>query len=274
MFEKDLHLPWLDSDGWDEVEELLRVSDVFHFHMTADEHTELGPFRPVDYLRGKMVVHHHHGHPDFRSNPEKYRQKYRERKRRNLLVSTPDLLKLLPEARWQPNLVPIYDPLYMPMENKAEAPIIICHSPTRKDLKNTNEFLYAMEEVRRETALSVETRLIENTPHNDCLRLKRESHVLFDHLQGYFGMSSLEALSQGLCVIAGLDEWNIRHIAEFAGTSELPWVCMTVDKLSHQLKALLSDRIIMKPYAGFSRRFMETCWNDARVAHRLTSTYN
>jgi hypothetical protein len=135
MFEKDLHLPWLDSEGWEEVEDLLRNSDVFHFHMTADEYIELGVFKPVDFLKGKMIVHHHHGHPDFRGNTQKYREKYKHLGRQNLLVSTPDLLKLLPEAIWLPNLVPIHDPLYMPVEDKPEAPVIISHSPTRKDLE-------------------------------------------------------------------------------------------------------------------------------------------
>lgn len=41
MFEKDIHLPWLDKDGWGEVESLLKESDVFHFHMTDDEYTIL-----------------------------------------------------------------------------------------------------------------------------------------------------------------------------------------------------------------------------------------
>lgn len=81
MFEKDLHLPWLDKGGWDEVEELLRTSDVFHFHMTADVHIELGPFRPIDYMKDKIIVHHHHGHPDFCGNSEKYLRKYKARGR-------------------------------------------------------------------------------------------------------------------------------------------------------------------------------------------------
>ncbi len=212
MFEKDIHLPWVDADGWDKVEELLKTSDVFHFHMTADEDIELGPFRPRDYMQGKTIVHHHHGHPDFRGNPEKYRRKYKERKRTNLLVSTPDLLKLLPGAKWQPNLVPVDDSLYTPLENKADEPVIICHSPTRKDLKNTTEFIHAVNKLKKESKIPIELRLIENTSHKECLRLKRESHILFDHLQGYYGVSSLEGLSQGLCVVAGLDEWNKKHI--------------------------------------------------------------
>ena len=272
MFEKDLHLPWLDEAGWAEVEELLKTSDVFHFHMTADEDIELGPFRPRDFMKGKIIVHHHHGHPDFRSNPEKYRQKYRERGRKNLLVSTPDLLKLLPEARWQPNLVPVNDPLYTPLENKPEEPIIICHSPTRKDLKNTDEFLDAMDKLIKSSPMPVEMRLIENTPHKECLRMKRESHILFDHLQGYYGVTSLEALSQGLCVIAGLDDWNTRYIHEYFGIINIPWVNCSKYAITETILKLLPEEP-RRSIADASRKFMTDFWNDKFLAHQLCNFY-
>lgn len=272
MFEKDLHLPWLDEAGWAEVEELLRTSDVFHFHMTADEDIELGPFRPRDFMKGKIIVHHHHGHPDFRSNPEKYRQKYKERGRRNLLVSTPDLLKLLPEAKWQPNLVPVNDPLYTPLENKPKEPIIICHSPTRKDLKNTDEFLAAMRTLEKKASRPVKTRLIENTPHTDCLRLKRESHILFDHAQGYYGVASLEALSQNLCVVAGLDDWNKGHIRDYFGVRDLPWVDCTPQTIAPTLFWLIRNEH-WQAHGERSRRFMTNSWNDHFLSRSLGEFY-
>ena len=269
MFEKDLHLPWLDADGWEEVEQLLRTSDVFHFHMTADEYIELGPFKPVDFLKGKIIVHHHHGHPDFRGNPEKYRNKYKERRRRHLLVSTPDLLKLLPEARWQPNLVPVNDPLYTPLENKPDKPIIICHSPTRKELKNTNEFVHAVNKLKRESRIPIELRLIENTPHKECLCLKRESHILFDHLQGYYGVSSLEGLSQGLCVIASLDDLNKRHIRNYFEVDDLPWMDCRPEDICETLSKLLQPWKLEKMKTD-SRNFMTEYWNDRKLAQNLT----
>lgn len=274
MFEKDLHLPWLEEDGLNEVETLLRDSDIFHFHMTADEYLDLGPFRPVEYLKGKTIVHHHHGHPDFRSNPDKYRQQYKERKRRHLLVSTPDLLKLLPEATWQPNLVPINDPFYLPLQEKPEDPLIICQSPTRKDLKNTSEFVRTVNAIQKESKLPVELRLIENTPHIECLRLKRESHILFDHLQGYFGVSSLEGLSQGLCAIAGLDSWNQNHIMAYTGSSNLPWIAVTINQLEEKIKSLAGDFDFMKEKGIEAREFMESHWNDKRVCASLIELYH
>ena len=59
-WEKDLHLPDLDQAGMAELEGLFRSADVLHFHMTSDENTPFGPFLPRDFMKGRMIVHHHH----------------------------------------------------------------------------------------------------------------------------------------------------------------------------------------------------------------------
>jgi hypothetical protein len=273
MFEKDLHLPWLDNDELDEVEELLQTSDIFHFHMTADENIDLGPFRPVDYMRGKEIVQHHHGHPDFRANPEKYSRKYSEFGRRNILVSTPDLIKLMPEATWQPNLVPICEPLYQPVANNTEDPIRVCQAPTRKNLKNTDDFQNVFQRLRRHHP-DIELVLIENTKHDSCLRIKQSCHIHFDHMQGYFGVSSLESMSQGKPVIAGIDAYNERWIKTFTGSNHLPWiVAKTADELEKCIQTLLVSADQRHATGIASRRFMETCWTEKQVVQPLIELY-
>jgi hypothetical protein len=271
-WEADLHLPDLSPAGLAELERLLRQADVFHFHMTADENLALGPFLPRDFLAGKKIVHHHHGHPDYRSNPQKYLDKYERLNRRNILVSTPDLLKLLPVAVWQPNLVPIGDPLLLPAGDKPRDRLLVAHSPTRKDLKNTDDLLAAAAALREGAPgrLPVELDLIDDVPNAECLARKRRCHVLFDHMQGYYGVSSLEGLSQGLAVIAGLDEWNRARVAEFAGTTELPWItARDRAELAARLAKLASDLDACLAAGRKGRLFMERCWSDARVAGRL-----
>jgi hypothetical protein len=275
-WEKDLHVPDLigpggDAAGLAELERLLKNSDVFHFHMTADEHLRLGPFLPADHLPGKAVVHHEHGHHDFRSDPERFREKYRGLGRRHLLVSTPDLVRMMPEARWQPNLVHEQEPLFMPSSRPWKGPLAVAHSPTRKDLKNTDDLLAVADALARAGApLALD--LIDDVPHHECLARKREAHVLFDHMQGYYGVSSLEGLSQGLAVIAGLDAWSLRHASEFAGVAEaeLPWVLAHGrEDLAQVLRALAADLDRCRELGAASRRFMETCWSEAKVAGRL-----
>lgn len=272
-WQADLHVPDLDEAGIEELGDLLRTSDILHFHMTADEHVRFGPYLPADFLSGKAVVHHHHGHHDFRSDPDSFREKYRRLGRENLLVSTPDLLRLLPEARWQPNLVPLNDAALLPRTDRPgpEAPLRVAHSPTRKDLKNTDEFLRVVEALRSE-GVALELDLMDDVPNAECLARKARCHVLFDHMQGYYGVSSLEGLSQGLAVIAGLDEWNRSHIMAFTGAPALPWlVTRNEESLLGLLRDLARDRDLCDRCGRESRAFMETYWSDERMARNLVS---
>jgi hypothetical protein len=268
---KDLHVPDLDEAGLAELERLLKTSDVLHFHMTADEHLRLGPFLPADYLAGKAVVHHEHGHHDFRSDPERFRAKYRSLGRTHLLVSTPDLKRMMPEARWQPNLVHQDEALLLPAAREWGGPLRLAHSPTRKDLKNTDELLAVAAALRAE-GVDLALDLIDNVPHGECLARKREAHVLFDHMQGYYGVSSLEGLSQGLAVIAGLDAWNRAHVSEFSGVAvdKLPWVLAhDADELAARLRELARDADLRRARGEASRRFIVDSWSEAKVAGRL-----
>ncbi len=272
-WEADLHVPDLDAAGLDELAALLDASDVFHFHMTADEHTALGPLVPADFMAGKALVHHHHGHPDFRDNKGKYAAKYAALGRANLLVSTPDLLHLLPEARWQPNLVPVRDTAYTPGARDNgywEGPLRLTHSPTRRDLKNTDE----MQSIVAGLGDAVDLDLMDDVPHAQCLRRKRSAHACFDHMQGYYGMSSLEAMSLGLATLAGPDEHVLAHVRRFAGTDEVPWVLVrNVGELDKALRDLAADPALRRQAGDRARRFMLEHWDDRKAALRLADFY-
>lgn len=273
-FEKDIHVPDLHEEGFEEIIDLLQDADIIHFHILADENIQLGPINVSDFIRGKAIVHHHHGHPDFRVHSEKYRDKYR-RLKRTVLVSTPDLLRLAPEASWQPNLVPIDDPLLLPSYMPKNGCLMIGQSVTRKDLKNTADLLDAVGEIKKDfSSPIVKVDIIENTDHRECLRRKSLCHVIFDHMQGYYGVSSLESLSQGKPVIAGLDEWNLKHVREYAGTSSLPWIlCRTKEELSKRLDHLLHETEAIRELGQESRNFMRNHWSDRKIVGTLVGFF-
>jgi glycosyltransferase involved in cell wall biosynthesis len=271
-FEKDIHVPDLDEKGFEEISDILSNADLIHFHILADEDIELGPVKVKDYIRGKEILHHHHGHPDFRSHPEKYREKYR-RLNRKVLVSTPDLLRLIPEAIWQPNLVPVNDSFYVPASGNGNGTVRICHSPTRRDLKNTGEFERAISSLQKKYR-NVEGVIVQNTSHRGCLKIKQACNIHFDHMQGYFGVSSLEGLSQGKPVIAGLDEWNVEHIKAFTGSDTVPWVIAgNQDDLEKKLEHLIEDIQVRDQIGARSRRFMKKSWTEQRALNVLCSVY-
>ena len=236
-----------------------------------------GPYTVRDFVKKQVLVHHHHGHPDFRGHPEKYQQKYQDLGRRNLLVSTPDLLHKLPGARWQPNLVPTNEPLFMPPREQqpAKGVLRIAHSPTRKELKNTDLLCGVVARLNTgDSGQAYQLDLIENTPYADCLRRKQACDVLFDHMQGYFGMSSLEGLSQGKPTIAGLDDWNIAQIRAYFGCVSVPWVpARNNGELTAALQRLHADPDERAAVGAASRAFMENTWNESRVILPLISWY-
>jgi hypothetical protein len=233
---------------------------------------QLGPYRVKDFIQGKAVVHHHHGEPPFREAPRACAEKEKALGRR-AIVSTPDLWKMYPEATYIPNPVPIYDPLYLPFvrDGLPETEVWVSHSPTRKELKNTSEFV----EVTQGLALPhLRVDLIENTPHEECLRRKRRSQIFFDHMQGYYGVSSLEALSQGVPTLAGIDDWNARCLKEFTGAEKIPWVVVrNAPELKETLTQLVMDRDFRKELGQASRDWMETFWTEARIASALVDFY-
>ena len=276
-YEKDIHLPDITEDGFDEIRDLLSEADIIHFHILADENMELGPVRIKDFIKGKKLLHHHHGHPQFRANPEYYRAKYKKLGRK-VVVSTPDLLQLVPEAEWQPNIVPVDDPLYLPVssdDKKKKKCVVIAHSPTKRELKNTEDIIRVCELLQKRQSQKIKLDIIENTPHRECLLRKQKCDIFFDHMQGYFGVSSLEALSQGKPVIAGLDDWNIRHIKEFTGADSVPWqIARDEQGLEATLSRLLADRDLRQDIGHQARAFMEEYWHEQRPLERLLQVYN
>lgn len=273
-YEKDIHIPDIEDDDFGEVEQLLRHADIFHFHVLSDENSHLGPLVIRNYIKGKKILHHHHGHPDYIINAEAYNEKYR-RLNRKVIVSTPDLLKLAENATWVPNLVPINDVHFLPRydDSLPQEVIKICQSPTRKYHKHTREFKTVMQRLQAEHP-HVESLIIENRKYTDCLKLKRTSHIVFDHMRGWFGVSSLESLSQGKPVIAGLDELNVRWIREFTGSETLPWViAREKDELKEKLQELITDGNLRRNIGLESRRFMERHWKEKRVLEVLFEVY-
>lgn len=272
-FEKDIHVPDLNSKEYGKIEELLQWADIFHFHILSDENMMLGPFLIRDYCMGKAIVHHHHGHPYFMANSSLFREKYRGLKRKTM-VSTPNLLRLLPESTWVPNLVPIHDVDYRPLtDKKIERHISVGHSPTRQDLKRTDLFEELMEEIMVQYP-DVRKKIITNTLHRMCLKLKRECSIFFDQLGPSFGVSSLEALSQGVPVLARLDDLNIDKIKGFTHDPFVPWINVRDKRsLKKEIVTLCKDREYRLNMGKRSRQFMERSWSEEKVLEVLFKVY-
>ena len=273
-YEKDIHLPDIEDDDYGEVEQLLKDADIIHFHVLRDENSHLGPLVIRDYIKGKKILHHHHGHPDFLINAADYNEKYRKLKRK-VIVSTPDLLKVAENSTWIPNLVPINDVAFLPRYDSclSQEKIRICQAPTRKYHKHTHEFKRVMDRIIA-VYPKTESVILEKLPYMECLNIKRTCHIVFDHMRGWFGISSLESLSQGKPVIAGLDDWNIKCVLDFTGAENVPWmIARSADELEHSLFGLIENVESRQQAGKNSRCFMETYWTELIIINHLFQVY-
>ncbi len=119
----------------------------------------------------------------------------------------------------------------------ARQKIRIVHSPTHRVIKGTPEILNAIEAVKK--SRDIEFILIENTPREKVIEIKRTCHIAIDQIgnrggTGY-GINSLETLSMGLPTITdmncGMDEW----------LPENPFIVANADNLADKLVELIDN---------------------------------
>lgn len=271
----DLHVVY---DNLQEARHLLQHSDVFHFHKSFEEELELGPYRVADYVRGKRVVYHLHGHPRERGRPEWVRA--RLGRPGAVAVSTPDLLERYPGATWIPNLVPPHDVLYQPRrcDRTVTSTIhgdvcLVGHSPSRADIKRSEDFAEAIRSLApHHSDLRVEVN--QGLSLRENLVRKRAWNISVDTLIGGFGMNSLESLCHGIPVIANIREIERSHLDEFSGGVRHPWVSAhDVPTLCDALDGLLRDRERRHEVGEYSRAYMERVHTPERILERLFTLY-
>lgn len=290
-FPKDIHDLY---DGGDELEALLRDADVIHFHKVTEDFKiefDLGrgmrQFDMREFIKGKKVVYHIHGAPSERNFPKETAEKFPID--RVILASTPDLEEVYrsyhPNVKYFPNLVPINDVRYIPRATDAmitssdgtKKMFCVFQSGTNSILKNTHIIRDVMERVSKDLpAFFLHTSPEAIQPQDHALRHKRIAHIVFDHVEGYYGLSSLESLSMGKPTIAGLSDYTIKAICDFFGITveKLPWViARTEAEVETRIRQILADNFQRTAIGLESRKFMQEVWSDAAVAKRMADFY-
>lgn len=281
-------------DYYDELEQLLLDADVVHFHKITEDFEISLPltssrkrtWQVKDFIRtpkNKNLIYHVHGHPYERANPEENGKQYAARGAR-VLTSTPDLATLYaPHCRSEyfPNCVPQDDLLYVPRgttkklrDSKGTERWIVAHSVSVPSLKNVAHIEEAVRRVADK--YPVNYLQLKDMPFSKTMKIKRHSSVVFDHMQGYYGLGSLEGFSLGKPVICGLDGPNLAAVQSFWGLkgSGHPWIiARDLETLEDSLEYLLEEPGRIEEHGKQGREFIENVWSDRNVATRLADIY-
>ncbi len=151
----------------------------------------------------------------------------------------------------------------------ADGKLRIIHSPTQRIIKGTPEINAAIEEVKKHR--DIEFILVEDTPRDELLKIKRTCHIAIDQIgnrggTGY-GINSLETLSMGLPTITdmncGMDTW----------LPENPFIVADKDSLAEKIIDLIDMKEYRKDKRDASRGWVEKYHSYASVFEKLKENY-
>lgn len=259
-----------------QIEDALKWADVLHFHGS-----QIFDRRRIVY-RGKRVnigkyyrkpyVLHYHGSP-HRESPGKYIRHVPK-----LLLSTPEMLPLFKAcgAKFFPNLIDETASIYKQRKH-TDNKIRVCHHfSLHRKKKDTDFFEAAMAKF-----VGKENLILSYIPRGallSTLQGRAEHDVVFDHLQGYYGLVSIEGMAQELCVINGCGVYRqgsesidvMDELQKFFGAKP-PFLITDRKKFFETLSTLSPD--IVNDYAARGKEFMNTHWSGKENIKRLIEVY-
>ena len=185
---------------WGECQRMIAEADVVHVHGLST----YGLFQAE--LRHKPFLVHIHGVPD-----------------RGLsfcpdfphVVATPDLMEDYPQALFLPNLV--LNQELPPSAPLGDGPLRVFKSPSLHP-KNSDVFEVFMGPIIRHLAPQVQYVAPRRVmPHAELVKLRASCQISLDHLQGYYGLESLEALAQGMVAVNGASRQTMDRLSAVLG---------------------------------------------------------
>lgn len=138
-----------------------------------------------------------------------------------ILVSTPDLLELIPQANYYPVVLDVNkfqsELNETPTNEKSSNKVIILHAPSNVNLKGTNIIHKVLKEVEKESNGIVELKLTADNKERsnrlytvsryDLFKLYKEADIVIDQLIiGWYGLQAIEALLTKNQVISYVDD--------------------------------------------------------------------
>jgi hypothetical protein len=257
----------LVSDDPALIEELVRAATVIHYH---NQWRELQIFQKLpwiwDLARAKPSVIQFHSWTRHTFQPQL------EEPSLTKLVCAQYQVRLYPECMPVPIALPIDDPLHQPTWIENDPPVIL-YTPSELVRTGWNDKGFAVtRKILEEGRLRYE--LIHDAQWEHVMRRRQQSDIAIDEVvTGSYHTCSLESLSTGLAVIAGLDSQTVDALEAVTGTREHPWIVAKPDTLFDRLSELVQDEGYRKAKRRESRAYMERYWSVPALNARYEIAY-
>ena len=261
-----------------EALDAIAAADVIHIHQFFSLDETFGPGFQGRFGT-KKLIRQYHSAPDLWAKGDAARVASIVNEAVPQLVIAQGPERYYPFARVVPNIIPLHDPRYLPMEPPIGLPIVT-FSPsgrasawkTRWETKGAPQTLALLRKLQRQGLCKLD--LIVDTPHDECLRAKQRAAIAIDEcVTGNYHLSGLEALSQGKPTVGYLDQRVQTQLREITGATELPWIDMRLEEAEQPLRDLLASRGLRAALGAASRRWMETYYQEATLIQHYRRAY-
>jgi glycosyltransferase involved in cell wall biosynthesis len=183
-----------------------------------------------------------------------------------LFVSTPDLLRWLPAARWCPVAVDFAAWEAPPTDLARPVPVVL-HAPSNAARKGTAAARAAVEPLAR--AGLVEYRELSDVPPAEMPAAVRGADIVLELFAlGSYGVTAAQAMAAGRVVVGHVAPGVRAHVAAATGL-ELPIAEAPADGIGAVLEALLRDREAAASLAARGQRFASQVHDGAASAAAL-----
>lgn len=166
-------------------------------------------------------------------------------------VSTPDLLRYLPQATWCPVVVDASQ-WTVPEASAQRATPVVLHAPSSSRMKGSERIEPVLAALHAEGV--IEYRRVGGLRHEQMREQYADADIVLDQfLIGSYGVAACEAMAAGRLVVGHVDE-TTRDAVETSTGLAVPILEATVDTLDGVLRAVASEPAA---YADHRRRGIE-----------------
>ena len=248
----------------------IREANVLHVHGGIWKSHLVWSYLRARFPRKALVVHLHG------SEARTGRGLHHLRSADRLLASTPDLLRIVPEAEWQP--VPVVLP--SAVSPLPEGKPVIGHFPSDRAIKGTDSIVDGFLRlgpvqmsspepgVTRYEGAGATLLVVEGVPHRRALELMDACHLVVDQVNelGIYSLVSAEAMARGRVAVSSYDPTLYPE--------PLPIVITTRDEVRETLATLLGERGSWSERGARGREYVLRVHAPDAAAKKTIATYD
>lgn len=184
-----------------------------------------------------------------------------------VFVSTPDLLRWVPQATWCPVVIDMERWNAAKIARRREGPPVVVHAPTSPWLKGTALIEPILRRLDAEGV--IEYRCITGVPHAAMPAIYGEADVVLDQaVLGIYGVAACEALAAGTLVMSHVDSFTRSQVQDRTGL-DLPICEVTADTLEVELRRVAATPEEFDAYRAAGPAFVEAVHDGRRSAEAL-----